>query len=87
MTEEKDRKNEKCDCGCDRGCECCTPKKWHHGAKGNMGGGSFYGLGMIAAAIYFIQQVDGFWPVVVALLKAMVWPVFFLYKIFTTLHM
>jgi hypothetical protein len=84
----KEEKKEKCACGCDCGCDCacCKPKYGQNGAHGAMGGG-FYGLGMIAAAVYFIQQVDGFWPVVVALLKAMVWPVFLLYKVFGMLHM
>ena len=94
MTEEKDTKNGKCDCGCGCGsdcqcgcnCGCCKPQKWHHG-KGGMNGGGIYCIGMIGAAVYYIQQVDGFWPVIVAVLKAMVWPAFLLYKVFTMIHM
>ena len=83
MTEEKDRNNEKCACDSDwRG-----PVKWHHGARGGMKGGSFYCLAVIGVAVYYIQQVHGFGPVIVALLKAMVWPAFLLHKVFDMLHM
>ncbi len=44
-----------------------------------MGGGYF--LGMIGAAVYFVQQAVGFWPGVLGVLKAMVWPAFLVYKI------
>ena len=80
----KDEKT-KCECGCD--CECCKPKHWHHRGHHDATGGSIYGLGMIGVAIYFIQQVHGFWPIVVAILKAIVWPAFLLYRIFDMLHM
>ena len=38
--------------------------------------GIVYFLGLIGAAIYYISQVDSFWPGVIAFLKALVWPVF-----------
>ncbi|NLE64260.1 MAG: hypothetical protein GX612_10555, partial [Bacteroidales bacterium] len=40
-------------------------------------GGAFYGLGIIGAAIFFFPQATGFWLGVLAFLKAIVWPVFF----------
>ena len=40
------------------------------------GAGGLYGLGFIGAAVYYIQQAHGFWPVIVAILKACVWPAF-----------
>lgn len=40
-------------------------------------GGAFYGLGIIGAAIFFFPQASGFWLGVLAFLKAIVWPVFF----------
>jgi hypothetical protein len=52
--------------------------------KHEMGGG-FYFLAMIGAVIYFVQQVSGFWPIVLAILKAFVWPSFLLYEIFVRL--
>lgn len=55
------------------------PQKWHHHrAKG----GAFYFLGVIGAAVYFVQQVSGFWPIVLAILKALVWPAFLVYQAF-----
>lgn len=50
----------------------------------NMGGGSaggFYFLGMIGAAVYYLHTSYGFWPSIVALLKACVWPAFLVYHL------
>ncbi len=48
-------------------------------------GFSFF-LAYIGAAIYFIHQTSGgFWEVVLALLKALVWPVFFIYHLLRVL--
>ena len=44
--------------------------------------GCFYGMGAIGAAIYFISQATGFWMGALGLLKAIVWPVFFVYEAF-----
>jgi len=40
-----------------------------------------YGLGLIGAAIYFIQHATGFWMGVLGLLKAIIWPVLLIYKL------
>jgi hypothetical protein len=45
---------------------------------GNGMGGS-YGLGVIGAAIYFLQHSAGFWPSALAILKALVWPAALVY--------
>lgn len=42
-------------------------------------------LSYIGAAIYFVQQADGFWEIVLALLKALVWIVFVVYELLRTL--
>jgi hypothetical protein len=55
----------------------CNHKKW----RGGKGGGAVYCLGVIGAAIYFISHTAGFWNVVLAILKALVWPVFVVLKI------
>lgn len=39
-----------------------------------------YGLGFIGAAIYYIGAASGFWIGVLGVLKAIVWPVFLVYK-------
>ncbi|HVV67224.1 MAG TPA: hypothetical protein VHB72_04115 [Candidatus Saccharimonadales bacterium] len=46
----------------------------------NTWGGAYF-LSMIGAAVYYIQQSDGFWTVVLALLKALVWPAFVIYHV------
>lgn len=49
------------------------------------GGGGFYGLGFIGAAIYFISQAATFGAGVVGFLKALVWPAFLVYEAFKAL--
>ncbi len=43
--------------------------------------GAVYGFGLIGSAIYFIQHASGFWSVILAILKAFVWPVILVYKL------
>lgn len=42
--------------------------------------GAVYGLGLIGAAIYYIQHAASFWPGVLGFLKAIVWPAFLVYE-------
>lgn len=44
------------------------------------GAGAVYGLGVIGAAIYYIQAADGFWMGVLGIIKAFLWPAFFVYE-------
>jgi hypothetical protein len=81
MIEEKQAKTE------DKKEKCCPPKNWHHHDHGGGAGGAIYFFGLIGVSVYYIQQVSGFWPIVLAILKAIVWPAFLLYKVFTMLHM
>ena len=74
--------------------ECCEGKwghwsnhRHHHNHSGGMMGGCFYFFAFIGIAIYNVQQVSGFGPGIVAVLKAIVWPAFLMYKVFTMLHM
>ena len=46
----------------------------------NAGGQPVYGLGFIAAAIYYISTATTFWMGVVGFLKAIVWPAFLVYE-------
>jgi hypothetical protein len=41
--------------------------------------GAVYGLGLIGAAVFFIQQATTFWAGVLGILKAIVWPAFLIY--------
>ncbi len=52
-------------------------KKVHH----HHHGGALYFLGMIGAAVYFLQHATGWWGLAVALLKALVWPAFLVYRL------
>ncbi|MFZ5433210.1 MAG: hypothetical protein ACOZB3_05480 [Calditrichota bacterium] len=42
--------------------------------------GAIYGLGMIGAAVYFIQHSTGFWMGVLGVIKAIIWPAMIVYK-------
>ena len=59
-------------------------KKWK-GWEGNKiiykSSSGAYCLGVIGAAIYYLQQSNGFWQGVLAILKALVWPAFLVYKL------
>jgi hypothetical protein len=46
------------------------------------GGGAVYGLGLIGALVYYIGAADGFWSVILGILKALVWPAFLVYQLF-----
>lgn len=61
-------------------CEC-----HHHGRSA--GGGAVYGLGMIGAAVYYLQHVTTFGQGVIAILRAIVWPALLMYKVLGMLHM
>ena len=57
-------------------------KKWKKEKKmGGNPGGPVYGLGIIGSAVYYLHTTTGFWPSVVALLKALVWPAFLVYHL------
>jgi hypothetical protein len=45
------------------------------------GGSAVYGLGLIGALVFYIQQADGFWEVILGILKALVWPAFLVYEV------
>jgi hypothetical protein len=49
------------------------------------GGGAVYGLGLIGALVYFLQQAGTFWEVVIGILKALVWPAFLIYGLLQSL--
>lgn len=48
--------------------------------------GFIFFVAYIGAAIYFVQQSSGFWAVILALLKAAVWPAYVLYHVLQALH-
>lgn len=40
-----------------------------------------YGLGLIGAAVFYIQQADTLWTGIIGIAKAIVWPAFVVYKL------
>lgn len=50
------------------------------GNNNGSAGDAVYGLGVIGAAIYFISTSTGFWMGALGILKALVWPAFFVYE-------
>jgi len=54
---------------------------------GGAAGGGVYGLGFIAAVVYFIGHAPTFWAGVLGVLKALVWPAVVLYKLMEHLGM
>jgi hypothetical protein len=57
-----------------------TPKKMS-GTHGNDGGGFIWILGVIGAAVYYIQQAETFGQGLLGVLKALVWPAIVVYKL------
>lgn len=52
----------------------------------NNGSMGFIGfVAYIGAAVYFVNQANGFWEVILAFLKAIVWPGFVLYHVLEVL--
>jgi hypothetical protein len=50
------------------------------------GGGAVYGLGVIGALVWFCRQAAEPTEYVLAVLKALVWPAFLVYRSFEVLH-
>ena len=51
-----------------------------HRHSGGAGGAAYF-LGFIGALVYFLQNTSGFWNVILAILKALVWPAFAVYHL------
>ena len=58
-------------------------RKWHGGGGGVA---PAYILGMIGAAVYYIQNAATFGDGVIGLLKALVWPAFLVYDLLRFVH-
>jgi len=59
----------------------------HWRGKMRHGGEAVYGLGLVGAAVYFIQHAATFWLGVLGFLKALVWPALLIYKLLEFLKM
>lgn len=63
-------------CGKNNKCHC------HHGEWGGT-----YFLAFVGAAFYFCQGAPTFWLWLVGIFKALFWPAFLIYKVFTMIHL
>jgi hypothetical protein len=61
-------------------CVHCNHRRCRNNNQG--AAGAVYGLGLIGAAIYYIQHAGTFWIGVLGILKAIVWPVILIYNLF-----
>lgn len=66
----------------DKNCEKCQNQHYRHHMNYTRGGDAVYGFGFIGAAIFFIGQATTFGAGVIGFLKAIVWPVYFVYEAF-----
>lgn len=58
--------------------------KWRHAKSG---GGAVYGMGLIGAAVYYLQHSTTLLDGIIGILKAIVWPAFFVFKVFEFLNL
>lgn len=49
--------------------------------RGHADSGAIYGLGVIGALVYFLQQATTFMAVVIGVAKAIFWPAVILYEV------
>ena len=49
--------------------------------------GFVYLVTIVGAAVYFVDRADGFWGVVLGLLKALVWPAFAVHRALDLLNL
>ena len=49
--------------------------------------GYIFFVAWIGALFYFVSQVDGFWNIIVAILKSFVWPALVMYRVLEFLHL
>lgn len=55
--------------------------------KNHAGSGAIYGIGVLGAAVYFLQHATTFLAGVIGLVKAIFWPGVVLYKVLELLKM
>lgn len=61
-----------------------TPPHEHKKKCGNsshQAASGIYGLGLIGAAVFYMQSAESFWLGALGLLKAFVWPAILVYKL------
>lgn len=54
---------------------------------GGAGGGAVYGLGLIGALFYFLQNATGFNEIMIGIFKSLAWPAFLIFRVLELLKM
>jgi hypothetical protein len=44
-------------------------------------GGAIYSLGVLGAAVHYVQTAVGFWGALIGVIKALFWPAFLVYRV------
>lgn len=52
----------------------------------NSGSNAIYGLGIIGAFIYYMQNAGGFWDVILGIIYSIFWPAVILYEVLQRLN-
>ncbi len=79
-------KKEKMTCDCDN-CNGKVVVNKHNNYSNNGGGNAIYGLGVIGALFYFLQNVSGLEAVLWGIGKAVFWPAILMFKLLTFLQL
>ena len=65
--------------------ECCSKKVVVKNCHQNQGGGAIYGLGVVGALFYFLQNTSTLGMVLLGIGKAIFWPAILMFKLLTYL--
>jgi hypothetical protein len=81
---EKEEKSKEC---CENFCKEKMVCKYnrHHSCK--CGSGAIYGLGVVGALFYFLQNATTFMSVIEGIGKAIFWPAILMFKLLTYLQL
>lgn len=66
--------------------ECCDHKHHNHNYGGG-NGNAIYGLGVVGALFYFLQNASGIEAVLWGIGKAIFWPAILMFKLLTYLKL
>ncbi len=66
--------------------DCCQHQHRHHHSGHQSGGGAIYGLGVVGALFYFLQNTVTLGAVLVGIAKAVFWPAFVVFRLLTLMQ-
>ena len=80
MIKEKETQTEKHEC-----CQDVFKRGKHHDHCNCNQSSALYGLGVIGALFYFLQNAATFTAVIIGIFKAIFWPAFIIFRVLTDL--